>query len=84
MTACDESEVSSPLEKTMGAHQDLERVEKALSKLPAKSRKTFLLSRIHAKTYSEISEELNISTSAVEKHMIRTLRFLRDHLDRIH
>ncbi len=63
-----------------GARRDLARLESVLAKLPEKYRRTFLLSRQQEKTYREISELLGISESTVEKHIIKTLKFLREHL----
>ncbi|MES2822006.1 MAG: RNA polymerase sigma factor [Pseudomonadota bacterium] len=67
-------------ERYVSAHKDLKRLEQALVQHPQKYRHTFLLSRVHEKTYREISEMLNISESTVEKHIIKTLKYLRDQL----
>lgn len=64
-------------ERSVSACKDLERVEQALSSLPEKYRRTFLLSRVQEKSYREISELLNIPESTVEKHMIKVLKYLR-------
>ncbi len=74
-------EAPSP-ERTVSALRDLEAVQNALDHLPQKCRQAFILSRVQSKTYSEIAEELNVSTSAVEKYMIRTLEYLREVLDK--
>lgn len=81
MNIDDDSEIDeiSP-ERSIFAHRDLHRIEQALVQLPLKYRRTFLLSRIQEKTYREISEMLSISESTVEKHIIKTLKHLRDHL----
>ncbi len=78
----DEGEKGDELtpERSFSASRDLQRVEHAIGKLPEKYRRTFLLSRVQDKTYREISELLNISESTVEKHIIKTLKFLRDEL----
>lgn len=67
-------------ERSVFADRDLARVEQSLAQLPAKYRRTFLLSRIHEKSYKEISELLDISESTVEKHIIKTLKYLRETL----
>jgi RNA polymerase sigma factor (sigma-70 family) len=67
-------------ERIFSGRDDLERIENALTQLPSKYRKTFVLSRVHEKSYREISEILGISESTVEKHIIKTLKYLRDHL----
>lgn len=68
-------------ERNVSASSDLQRLQQALNQLPEKYRRTFLLSRVQDKSYREISELLNISESTVEKHIIKTLKHLRDQLD---
>ncbi|MFT5084721.1 MAG: RNA polymerase sigma-70 factor (family 1) [Lentisphaeria bacterium] len=77
---CDEPEFASP-EQSISAQKDLESIERALGTLPKKYSHTFILSRVHLKSYLEISQELGIAVSTVEKHIIKVLQFLRDHLD---
>ncbi|HMW48289.1 MAG TPA: sigma-70 family RNA polymerase sigma factor [Cellvibrionaceae bacterium] len=67
-------------ERQVLAQQDLARLYTALNSIPEKYRRTFLLSRMHNKTYKEISEQLNIAESTVEKHIIKVLKCLREHL----
>jgi RNA polymerase sigma factor (sigma-70 family) len=62
------------------AQEELTRLSAALNQLPEKYRQTFLLSRIHLKSYRQISEELNIAESTVEKHIIKVLKCLREQL----
>lgn len=69
-------------ERNTSAYKDLIRLEKALAQLPVKYRRTFLLSRVQEKSYKEISDELNIAESTVEKHIIKTLKHLRDQLSK--
>ncbi len=68
---------SPPLERSIFASQDLDHIHEALQQFPKKYRTTFLMSRIHNKTYTEISRELGISISTVEKHIIKVLQYLR-------
>jgi RNA polymerase sigma factor (sigma-70 family) len=62
------------------AQHELTRLQAALNQMPEKYRRTFLLSRMQNKTYKEISEQLNIAESTVEKHIIKVLKCLREHL----
>lgn len=52
----------------------------ALLKLPARNREVFALSRTTHLSNTEISQQLNISLKAVEKHITKTLHFLRGFL----
>lgn len=49
----------------------------ALNQLPSRNREVFALSRTTHLSNAEISERLNISVKAVEKHITKTLHFLR-------
>lgn len=76
-----EADERSP-ERAIAAERDIMKLKEALNKLPEKYRKTFLLSRLEGKSYKEISNLLQIPQSTVEKHMIKTLKHLRDCLGR--
>jgi RNA polymerase sigma-70 factor (ECF subfamily) len=58
------------------ARQDLRQVTAALLKLPERTRSIFVLHRLEGRRYREISEQLGISVSAVEKHMARAVHHL--------
>lgn len=68
------------LEESHQAGHELQQVEAALRKLPERTRHVFLLNRIHGKSYSEIASLLGISSSAVEKHMMRAPQACKDSL----
>lgn len=57
---------------------------KALLQLPARNRQIFALSRSTHLSNIEISQQLNISVKAVEKHITKTLHFLRAFLKTQH
>lgn len=61
----------------------LAEVNESMNQLPEKYRRTFLLSRVEGKTYKEISQELHIAESTVEKHIIKVLKFLRDAMQEV-
>jgi RNA polymerase sigma-70 factor, ECF subfamily len=53
---------------------------KALEALPPKCREVFLLSRQSGLAHKEIAHELEISVKAVEKHITKALKILRERL----
>ena len=55
----------------------LKRVNKALSQLPPKPRRAFVLSRKQSCSYAEIARQLNVSVSMIEKHISMALCQLR-------
>ncbi len=57
----------------LAAGNDLRHVEAALRALPERTRQIFLLNRIHGRKYAEIAKAMDLSQSAVEKHMMRAL-----------
>lgn len=62
--------------------QDLDwMLTRALSELPRRTRQIFRLSRFEQKSYREIREELGISLSAVDYHMMKALSRLKEVLE---
>ena len=59
-----------------------QKIEEAIQSLPPQCKRAFLLSRVEGKKYLEIAQEMQISSSAVEKLMIRSLNQLRQELKR--
>lgn len=72
---------SENLDQHLLAEVDLESVRTVLNGLSEKDRRTFLLNRIDGKSYKEISLELNVTVSTVEKRMMKVLSQIRRALD---
>ncbi len=64
--------VSSP-EDVLEVNMQLESLERALNALPERTRQVFLLRRLDNMPYREMSENIGISVSALEKHMTRAI-----------
>lgn len=60
-------------ERVLVGKQNLELFKKELSKLPKKTQYVFVLHRYEGLKYREIGATLNMSVSAVEKHMMTAL-----------
>lgn len=56
------------------------KLDEAIAKLPPQCQKVFRMSRMEAKKNREIAEELEISQKAVEKHLTKALKGLREEL----
>ncbi|QKZ05022.1 RNA polymerase sigma factor [Pseudomonas eucalypticola] len=69
------------LEDGHQANHELQQVEAALRALPERTRHVFLLNRIHGQSYTDIARALDISASAVEKHMMRALQACKSSVD---
>ncbi|MEO6686173.1 MAG: sigma-70 family RNA polymerase sigma factor [Dyadobacter sp.] len=55
-------------------------LDNALKKLPEKTSKIFQLSRFENQSVKEIAKELHLSEKAVEYHITKSLKVLKDHL----
>ena len=60
-------------------HLCQEQIALVLNQLPDRSREIFLLSRFRGLKNREIAEKLQISTTAVEKHIARALQYFSRH-----
>ena len=61
------------------SRQSLDAIRKVILRLPFNCRRAFLLSRLQNMSYREIAEEMNISISMVEKHIMRALAEIRSY-----
>ena len=52
-------------------------IDKALATLPPQCRRVFEMSRMDQLSYTEIANQLNISTNTVENHVSKALKILR-------
>lgn len=55
-------------------------LQEILQKMPQKQREVFTLCKLQGKSYQEVSEELEISTSTVHTHIKRSNQFLKENL----
>ncbi|WP_407977566.1 RNA polymerase sigma factor [Brucella pseudogrignonensis] len=71
-----EEQYSPPVvlpDQIVAARQDLNRLEDAISGLLPRTRRIFLLNRLHGCTYEEIAVGLDISYSTVEREMAKAI-----------
>ncbi|WP_258807292.1 RNA polymerase sigma factor [Pseudidiomarina sp. CB1] len=69
-------EIYSP-ERSLANKRKLQRIERALQKLRPTQRKAFLLHRVEGLSYREISDQLGLSVSTIEKHIAAALSCAR-------
>ena len=67
-------------ERVLLDREALDVVVAAIADLPARTRDVFVLHRFEEMTCHRIAAQLGISVSAVEKHMIKALKFLHTRL----
>ncbi len=63
-------------ERHLLGKEELDRVRAVLQKLSPRVRDAFILHRFEHRTYPQIANDLNISVSTVEKHIMAALRAL--------
>ena len=67
-------------EQRLATQQELAVLQGVLLGLPLRCRQIYLLNRIEGMSYSEIATHCGISVKAVEKHVSKALRLLRERL----
>lgn len=67
-------------EDVVGGRQNLERIQIALKSLTPRARTIVILRRFEDMSHAQIANRLNISVSAVEKHLVRSMAVLRNAL----
>jgi RNA polymerase sigma-70 factor (ECF subfamily) len=68
-------------ERVLLARERVTQAKAALLELPERTRAIFILRRIEKIKYEDIAARLDISVSAVEKHMLRAVRHLATRLE---
>ena len=83
-TTLDQAEILqvpfNSLEQGQAAEELAHLAEKAVQKLPPRTKAVFILIRHEEMSYKEVAEALEISVKAVEKEMMKALRLLREAL----
>jgi RNA polymerase sigma-70 factor (ECF subfamily) len=67
-------------ERQIIQRQELARLQRALLGLPPRCREVYLLNRIEGMSYTQIAVHRGISVKAVEKHVGKALKLLRERL----
>jgi RNA polymerase sigma-70 factor (ECF subfamily) len=73
-------QLRSEVEEELLSKEYEEHLSRILQELPAQSRRVFHLCREQYKSYSEVASMLGISRNAVKKHMVRSMKTLRESL----
>jgi len=82
---CEFQEIHHPVdemspERVLQAREQMARALAALSELPERTRRVFVLVRFEEMSYKLVAQRLGVSVSAVEKHVMKALRHLNARL----
>jgi RNA polymerase sigma factor (sigma-70 family) len=69
-------------ERVQAGREELELLTVALRELPERTRHVFVLARLERFPHAEVAQRLHISTSAVEKHLVKAIAHLSKRLGR--
>lgn len=70
------------LEDEASAHQKVKLYCDAIAELPSQCRKVFLMRKVQAMSHKDIAKELDITTSAVEKHIALGVERCKKYIER--
>lgn len=65
---------ASRVDEIVGAHQELQAVEKAMARLPRRCRQVFTLRRVYGMSQREIAQTLKISENTVEGQLVKAAK----------
>ncbi len=68
--------------ESINGQQKFAKLEQLIEELPPQCKRVFIAHKIQGASHKEIAEKLNISRSAIEKHMARALKYLATNIDR--
>ena len=68
-------------ERIVSGRQELERLYRAIARLPAACRSVFLMRKFDDMPQKAIAVQLRVSENTVEKHMVRALRMILEDLN---
>lgn len=63
-------------QRILSGKQELRAAVAALLSLPERTRTIFILHRLEGRRYRDVADQLGISVSAVEKHMVKAIQHL--------
>lgn len=69
-------------EEEVTVRNEMDLLSEEINRLPQRQKLTFILNRVHGLKYRDIALRLNVSESSVEKYMMKTLKTLREALER--
>jgi RNA polymerase sigma factor (sigma-70 family) len=69
-------------DEVLATRQRLQRMKRGLQSLSPRAREVFLMNRLEGYSYGQIADALNISESAVEKHIAKASQFLWEWMNR--
>lgn len=69
-------------ERSLSGREEIERLRRALEKLPPKCRRAFELRKFEELSQKQIAQRMGVAESTVEKHLSKALRLVMDEMRR--
>ena len=75
-------EITEDVDYLFGEDHDewIEMIRKAMKTLPERTQTVLTECYVNNKKYKEVAEEMNISTNAVKKHIVKALKTIKSHV----
>ena len=67
-------------EEELEAQEHIDLICEAVTTLPERRQRIYLMRKVHGASHQEIADTLGISTSAVEKHLLKAMLVCRDYI----
>ncbi len=67
-------------ERRLSGREEVERMRLVLEQLPPKCRQAFELRKFEELSHRQIAERMQVSESTVEKHLVKALKFVLQHM----
>ncbi|WP_183558849.1 RNA polymerase sigma factor [Mucilaginibacter sp. SP1R1] len=74
------TDVYTHTEENMISKQNMDLIRVAVNQLPPQRKKIYTMCRLEGKTYDEVSQELHISASTIQDHMVKANAVVRNYL----
>jgi RNA polymerase sigma-70 factor (family 1) len=74
----------SHVEENFLSKEDVQLLHNVIEALPPQRRQVFQLIKLEGRTYSEVSQILNISVSTISDHIVKATKFIRQQLESKH
>src|SRR5690606_15337893 len=77
------TELNTHVEEALLKKENTALLEKLLAQLPGQRKRVFTACKLEGKSYKEVAEELGISTTTVNDHVQKAMKYLKAHINQL-